>query len=150
MACGLCGLEPRYGDNLALVRVMPGQPHWDALAENEPPSQTSVAVPACFDCRSEFSLDYFGLPAEMLGERPWAKPSQCCRLCKLPFRQGMYSPNIPILRILNGDSRYEELAKDEPPEQTSIGVLVCHECREQELPAYLHRTGLKEATLHLV
>lgn len=147
MACGLCGLEPRYGDNLALVRVMPGQPHWDALAENEPPGQTSVSVPACFDCRSEFSVDYFGLPAAMLGERPWAKPSQCCRLCKLPFRQGDWPP---IFRILKGDPRYEQFAKGEPPEQTSVGVYVCHECRAKEVPSYLERSGLQEATLHLV
>ena len=147
MPCGLCGLEPRYGDNMALVRVMPGQPHWEAVSADEPPGQTSVGVYACFDCRSQYSLDYFGLPAEMLGERPWAPAAKRCRLCKLPYRVGS---KTPLVRILPDDPRYAELAVGEPPEQTSVTVYVCEDCRARELPHYLARTGLKEADLHLV
>jgi hypothetical protein len=132
---------------MALVRVMPGQPHWDMLSENEPEGQSCVSVYACWDCRHDFSLDYFGLPPEMLGERPQAPAGKFCRLCKLPFRPGEWPP---LLRLWKDDPRYERFARNEPPEQTSVSIYICGDCRAAEVPAYLERTGLKAADHHLV
>lgn len=146
--CGLCGNVPRCGDNMALVRVMPGQPHWDALAASEAPGQTSIGVYACWDCRCEFSVDYFGLPREMMGERPWAPPRLCCQLCKLPYGQDYTWPHM--IRILRDDTRYPEFSAGEPEEQTSVSVYACEECYRAEIPEFLARTGIPAPDYHLV
>ena len=145
--CGLCHLPPRDGDNLQLVRVLPGQPHWDELAVNEPEDQTSVTVPVCYDCRRENAEDYFGLPPEMLGERPRGHVERMCRLCNLPARAGEY---MSLLRIDASEDRYADFARNEPPEQTSISVYICPSCYKVEAPGFCERHGLKAVGRHLV
>lgn len=146
--CLLCNQPSREGDNLVMLTVLPSHPHWDALAANEPPGQTSVTVPACFDCRREFSIDYYGLPPEAIGGRPaWPKARECA-LCHLPFRQGEYAA---LARFLPDDPEWAEFAADEPPEQTSVTRQICMECRAVFLERYLAREGAPSVTSrHLV
>lgn len=147
LTCGLCRLPPRSGDNMAMVRVLPGQPHWDDLSANEPEGQTSVCVPACYDCRIDNSEEYFGIPAEMLGPRPAGRPDRMCRLCGIPARAG---EDIVLLRICRDDKRYERFAKGEPEDQTSVTIPICQQCRKVEEPAFLKRHDLKAIGRHLI
>lgn len=133
--CRLCGLTPREGDNMRLVRVLPGQPHWDALAVDEPAEQASVTVPACYDCQAEYSEDYFGLPAELFGTRPaWPKAREC-RFCALPYRQGEYAT---LARVLPADPQWEQVGEEGQP---SVTVPICSECREVFWEQYAPRIG---------
>ena len=134
--CRLCNLSPREGDNLALVRVMPGHPHWPQVSAYESPGQTSVTVPVCFDCRRQFSVDYLGLPPEMLGERPAWPKSRECPLCYLPARQG---EAMGVIRVLPEDPQWAAVAEEGQP---SVAVAVCEDCRAEFLPVYAARVGM--------
>lgn len=134
--CRLCSQPPREGDNLVFVTVLPGQPHWDALASNESPGQTNITVPGCYDCRRAYSIDYYGLPPEMIGDRPAWPKSRECRFCRQPFRQGERSTTA---RILPGDPQWAELSAGEPPDQTSVTAEICAECRPAFLTQYMAR-----------
>lgn len=138
--CRFCGLPPRKGDNMRLVTVRPGQPHWAALSADEPPEQTSVTVPVCFDCQAGYSVDYFGLPPKMLGARPSWPKSRECQFCHDPFRQGEYAT---LARVLPGDPQWEKVEEEGQP---SVAVPICGACREEFWPVYRARLGLADST----
>lgn len=136
--CRFCGFAPREGDNMRLVMVTPGQPHWDALAADEPPEQTSITVPVCFDCQEAYSVDYFGLPPEALGARPAWPKSRECQFCHMPFRQGEYAT---LARVLPDNPQWEQVGEEGQP---SVTVPICGECRADFWPVYRERLSMPD------